>query len=176
MASDFRDINVIKEIKEIKKIKSARGKRWLKEFKIFAVKGNVVDLAVAVIIGSAFGKIVSSLVADIVMPIVGVIIGGVNFTSWQWTLKAATLDLSGVVVKQAVTMNIGAFIQNIFDFFVIAWAVFFMVKVISRLKNKLSRDEVEENKDENKKEVPTPLSKDQELLIEIRDLLRKGKE
>ena len=160
---DFKDINVIKEIKGIK------GKKWLKEFRDFAVKGNVVDLAVAVVIGAAFGKIVSSLVADIVMPLVGALVGGVNFTSWKLTLKDAVLNNGGDIVKQAVTMNIGTFIQNIFDFFVIAWAVFIMVKVINRLKRQLVKEETEEKKEE----APAPLSKDQELLTEIRDLLKK---
>jgi large conductance mechanosensitive channel len=163
---DFKDINVIKEIKGIK------GKKWLKDFRDFAVKGNVVDLSVAVVIGAAFGKIISSLVADIVMPIVGILIGGVDFSSWKLTLKDASLNNSGIIVKQAVTMNIGTFIQNIFDFFVIAWAVFIMVKVINRLKRQLIKEETEEKKEE----VPTPLSKDQELLTEIRDLLKKEKE
>ena len=163
---DFKDIDVIKEIKEIKNVK---GKKWLKEFRDFAVKGNVVDLAVAVVIGAAFGKIVSSLVADIVMPLVGALIGGINFTSWKWTLRDAVLNDGGVIIKQAVTMNIGIFIQNIFDFFVIAWAIFIMVKVIGRLKKQLIKEETEEKKEE----APAPLSKDQELLTEIRDLLKK---
>lgn len=163
MATDLNDIQAIKEIKGIK------GKKWLKEFRDFAVKGNVVDLAVAVVIGAAFGKIVSSLVADIVMPLVGALAGGVNFTSWKWTLRDAVLNDGGAIAKQAVTMNIGIFIQNIFDFFVIAWAVFIMVKIIGRLKKQLIKEETEEKKEE----VPAPLSKDQELLTEIRDLLKK---
>jgi len=130
-------------------------KRYIREFKEFAVKGNVVDLAVAVIIGGAFGKIVSSLVADVVMPLIGFIVGGVNFTSWKWTLR------SGVV------MNLGVFLQNVFDFIVIALVIFFMVKVIARLKRQLIKEEA------TGVVAPTPLTKDQELLGEIRDLLKK---
>jgi len=130
-------------------------KRYIREFKEFAVKGNVMDLAVAVIIGGAFGKIVSSLVADVVMPLIGLIIGGINFTSWKWTLR------SGVV------MNLGVFFQNVFDFIIIALVIFLMVKVIARLKRQLIKEEA------TGVVAPTPLTKDQELLVEIRDLLKK---
>jgi large conductance mechanosensitive channel len=130
-------------------------KRYIREFKEFAVKGNVVDLAVAVIIGGAFGKIVSSLVADVVMPLIGFIVGGVNFTSWKWTLRPG------------VVMNLGVFLQNVFDFIVIALVIFFMVKVIARLKRQLIKEEA------TGVVAPTPLTKDQELLGEIRDLLKK---
>lgn len=160
MAADLTNIPVIRDIK------TDKGKKWLKEFREFAVKGNVVDLAVAVIIGGAFGKIISSLVADIVMPVFGALIGGINFTSWKITLRAAVLNNNGEIVKQAVAMNIGTFIQNIFDFFVIALAVFIMVKIIGRLKKQFI-------KEEKKEEAPAALSKDQELLTEIRDLLKK---
>lgn len=143
--------------------------RYWKEFKEFAVKGNVVDLAVAVIIGGAFGKIVSSLVADVVMPVVGVIIGGFNFAGLKIVLKKAILGADGVTVAQAVTINIGNFIQNIFDFLIIALAIFFMIKLMSKIKSRLIREEEEAKKEEE----PKALSKDQELLIEIRDLLKK---
>ena len=152
----------------VKKIKKSKSSNWLKEFKDFAVKGNVVDLAVAVVIGAAFGKIVSSLVADIIMPLVGVLVGGVNFTGWKWILRPAVLAENGEVIKQAVTMNIGVFIQNVFDFLVISLAVFIMVKMIRRLKKRLIKEEKEKTE-----ETPKPLTKDQELLTEIRDLLKK---
>lgn len=142
-------------------------KRYIREFKEFAVKGNVLDLAVAVIIGGAFGKIVSSLVADVVMPFVGVIAGGINFSQWKWTLKAAKLDMSGAVIKPAVTMNIGVFAQNVFDFLIIALVIFIMVKIVGRLKKQLIREQAKEEA------APAPLTKDQELLVEIRDLLKK---
>jgi len=144
-------------------------KNYFREFKEFAVKGNVIDLAVAVSIGAAFGKIVSSLVADIVMPIVGIILGGINFSSIKWTMKAAVLDSSGAITKAAVTMNIGTFIQNIFDFIIIAFVIFLMVKIITRLKNQLIKEQADGEV------APTPLTKDQELLVEIRDLLQPTK-
>lgn len=142
-------------------------KKYFNEFREFAVKGNVVDLAVAVIIGGAFGKIVSSLVADIVMPLIGIVLGGVSFSNIKWILKKAIIDNNGVIQTQAVTMNIGTFIQNIFDFLIIALAIFLMVKIIGRLKKKLIKEQTEAAA------APTPPTKDQELLTEIRDLLKK---
>jgi len=141
-------------------------RKFLKEFRDFAVKGNVVDLAVAVVIGAAFGKIVSSFVADIIMPAVGILVGGENFSSWKIILRDAVIN-NEVIVKQAVTLNIGAFIQNIFDFTIIALAVFLMVKILNRLKKNIIKDEAAGEI------APTPLTKDQELLVEIRDLLKK---
>jgi large conductance mechanosensitive channel len=148
-------------------------KKYFKEFKAFAVKGNVVDLAVAVIIGGAFGKIVSSLVSDVVMPLIGVIAGGLDFTSWKIVLKQAIQDTTGAVSTPAVTMNIGVFVQNIFDFLIIALSIFFMVKVLTKIKNRLVSEEEEDKK---KDEKPAPLTKDQELLSEIRDLLKNKPE
>jgi len=132
-------------------------KRYLQEFREFAVRGNVIDLAVAVIIGGAFGKIVSSLVADIIMPLIGLIIGGVDFTSWRWTLSSED------------TMNIGIFLQNIFYFLIIALAIFFMIKLIGRLKKKIAKEQAEPLEEK----TPAAPTKDQELLAEIRDLLKK---
>lgn len=136
---------------------------FIKEFKEFATKGNVMDLAVGIIIGSAFGKIVSSLVADIIMPPIGLIVGGINFTDLKLGLKDAVVDGSGKVIKEAVTLNIGNFIQTAFDFLIIAGAIFLIVKAM----NKLNRKEP--------KEPPTPPvpSKEVQLLTEIRDLLQK---
>src|SRR5680860_331891 len=136
--------------------------KYFKEFKAFAVKGNVMDLAVAVIIGGAFGKIVSSLVSDVVMPIIGVIVGGLNFTSFKIILKKAILDGSGVISSPAVTMNIGNFIQNIFDFLIIALSIFFMIKLLGKVKSCLVKEE-----EEKKEAKPAPITKDQELLAEI---------
>jgi large conductance mechanosensitive channel len=133
----------------------------IKEFKEFATRGNVMDLAIGIIIGGAFGKIVSSLVADIVMPPIGLLVGGINFTDIKLPLKGPVLDASGKVIKEAVTMNIGNFIQAAFDFLIIALAIFLMVKAL----NKLSR--------KPKPEAPAPvISKEAELLAEIRDLLK----
>lgn len=143
-------------------------KKYLKEFQKFAVKGNVVDLAVAVIIGGAFGKIVSSLVADIIMPIIGSLVGGVDFTSWKIILKQPIMKAEEII-NPAITLNIGIFLQNIFDFLIIAFSIFMMVKILARLKKKLTKREEEE-----KEEIVAPVTptKDQELLSEIRDLLK----
>lgn len=158
-------------------------KKYFQEFKEFAVKGNVVDLAVAVIIGGAFGKIVSSLVADVIMPLIGFLMRGLDFTSWKIILREAIISSEGEIVKAAVVLNSGTFIQNIFDFLIIALSVFMMVKIISRLKNRLAqefvnnkeKEEKEEKNEEKKDEAVAPilLTKDQELLTEIRDLLKK---
>ena len=129
----------------------------LKEFKEFAVKGNVVDMAVGIIIGVAFGKIVSSFVADVVMPPLGLLIGGVDFSNLAITLKAAQ---EGV---EAVTLNYGLFIQTLFDFIIVAFAIFIAVKMINRLKRK----------EEIAPTAPPPPSNEEKLLAEIRDLLKK---
>ncbi len=142
--------------------------RFIKEFKEFAVKGNVVDLAVAVIIGGAFGKIVSSLVADVVMPFIGLIIGGVDFTSFKIILKSALLASDGAILSPAIVLNIGVFIQNIFDFLIIALAIFLMIKVLSRLKKKLLKEDEAKQKVEEAKKT----NRQEELLVEIRDLLK----
>lgn len=105
----------------------------LKEFQEFAVKGNMVDMAVGIIIGGAFGKIVNSLVADVIMPPVGMLLGKVDFKDLAVTLKAATVDAAGVEVP-AVTLNYGLFGQNVVDFLIVALAVFVMVKVVNRLR------------------------------------------
>jgi large conductance mechanosensitive channel len=137
-------------------------KKIIKEFKEFAVKGNAIELATAVIIGGAFGKIVSSLVADVIMPLISLLIGGNTFADWQITLRPAVAE------KTALVMNLGLFIQNIIDFLIIAATIFLMVKLLAKLKAQLIKAEVEP---EVVKEVkPT---KDQELLTEIRDLLKK---
>lgn len=135
-------------------------KKFLQEFKDFAVKGNVVDLAVAVIIGGAFGKIVSSLVADVIMPPLGLIMEEGNLADRKWVLRAATDNRSEIV------MNIGAFLQNVLDFILIALVIFLLVKAISVLKDKVKKEKLPEAPQK------APLTKDQELLMEIRDLLK----
>jgi len=136
---------------------------FVKEFKEFATKGNVIDLAVGIIIGSAFGKIISSLVADIIMPPIGLIVGGVKFTELKIWLKEAVVDDNGNVVKAAITLNVGNFIQAAFDFLIIAGAIFLIVKVINRLKRKKA----------DEPPAPEGPSVEVQLLTEIRDLLQK---
>jgi large conductance mechanosensitive channel len=129
----------------------------LKEFKTFAMRGNVVDMAVGIIIGGAFGKIVSSLVNDVIMPPIGVLIGGVDFKDLSMTIKEAEGDVA------AVTINYGNFIQNIFDFIIVAFAIFMVIKGMNSMKKK----------EEEAPAAPPAPSKEEQLLAEIRDLLKK---
>ncbi|ARJ41520.1 large-conductance mechanosensitive channel [Pantoea alhagi] len=129
---------------------------FLKEFRDFAMRGNVVDLAVGVVIGAAFGKIVSSLVANIIMPPLGLLIGGVDFKQFKWILKPAQGETPPVV------MEYGIFLQNIFDFIIIAFAIFIAIKLMNKLHKK--------------KEVEKPVAKpsaEATLLTEIRDLMKE---
>ena len=126
---------------------------FIKEFREFAMRGNVVDMAVGVIIGGAFGKIVSSLVADVFMPVLGIITGGVDFKDLKIILAEATGDIP------AVTLNYWVFIQNVLDFIIIAFAIFMMIKALNKLKKPV--------------EAVKELSAEEKLLTEIRDLLKK---
>lgn len=134
----------------------------LKEFKDFAMRGNVIDLAVGVIIGGAFGKIVASFVADVVMPPIGLLVGGVNFTDLKWVMKGP--EIVGGAQKAAVTMNYGNFLQVTLDFLIVAFVIFMVIKAINKMKKK----------DDAIPEVPAP-SKEEILLAEIRDLLKEKK-
>ena len=138
-----------------------------KEFKEFAMRGNVVDLAVGVIIGGAFGKIVASMVADVIMPVIGLFVGGVNFVDLKWELKPAQM-VDGIE-QAAVTLNYGNFIQVTFDFLIIALVIFMFIKGLNRLQ----REEVKKVKDEITADAPPVLSKEEHLLTEIRDLLKE---
>lgn len=137
--------------------------KFLNEFKQFAMRGNVIDLAVGVIIGAAFGKVTSSLVGDIIMPPIGVLIGGVNFTDLVITLKQASVTATGEIIP-AVTINYGSFIQTIIDFLIIAFTIFLFIKLI----NKLNRQKAKATPTT----PPTPPA-DIQLLTEIRDLLKQ---
>lgn len=134
----------------------------LQEFKEFAMKGNVVDLAVGVVVGGAFGKIVSSLVADVIMPPVGVLLGGVNFSDLAITIKEASKNAAGVDVP-AVVIAYGKFVQTLVDFTIIAAAIFMVVKLLSAFKKAPEAAPVEDPKPSN----------EELLLAEIRDLLKK---
>ena len=123
------------------------------DFKKFALKGNVIDLAVAVVVGTAFGKVVTSLVEDIIMPLVGVLIGGISVANWSYTFKN-------------VVLHYGLFIQSILDFFIIAFSIFMVIRIFTNIKRK---------KEVITEEEPEVLDKTQEILIEIRDLLGKEK-
>ncbi|MBR5334311.1 MAG: large-conductance mechanosensitive channel protein MscL [Alistipes sp.] len=142
---------------------------FLQEFKAFAMKGNVMDMAVGVIIGGAFGKIVTSVVNDIIMPPIGLLVGGVDFTDMKLTMKKAVLDAAGEVVTPAVTWNYGAFIQQVVDFTILAFCVFLLVKVMNKLTKKPAPAPAPAPAPEPK---PT---KEELLLAEIRDLLKEKK-
>ena len=139
--------------------------KFLEDFKKFAMRGNVVDMAVGIIIGGAFGKIVSSLVSDIIMPPIGLLVGGVNFTDLKINLAQAVLSPTGEVIKPAVTINYGTFLQTTFDFLIIAFSIFLFIKLLSKLERK---------KEEAPAAPPAP-APDIELLTEIRDLLKEKK-
>ena len=132
-------------------------KKFLEEFKAFAMRGNVLDMAVGVVIGGAFGKITTSLVNDIIMPLISMLTGGIDFTSWKWVLKAAQGDAAEVAV------NFGNFIAVVLDFIIIALAIFCMLKAINKLHKK---------KEEAPAAPPEP-SAEEKLLAEIRDLLKE---
>lgn len=140
-------------------------KKFLSEFKTFAMRGNVIDLAVGVVIGGAFGKITTSIVNDIIMPVIGVLTGGLNFSDWKIVLKKAVLDAEGVVTNPEVAITFGNTISVVLDFIIIAFAVFCMVKGLNKLHRK---------KEEAPAAPPAPPepSAEEKLLTEIRDLLK----
>lgn len=138
-----------------------KGKSFISEFKEFAMKGNVIDLAVGVIIGGSFNKIVSSLVEHVIMPVIGLFTGGIDFKDLEYTLRAEVGDTPALVLKY------GLFIQNVVDFLIIAFSVFIMIKVLSKLNRK---KENEIAKEETKEQT---LTKEETLLTEIRDLLKE---
>lgn len=135
----------------------------LNEFKEFAMKGNLVDLAVGFILGGAFATVVKSLVGDILMPPVGLALGGVDFTQLEYMLKPAELGADGAVVTEAVSIRYGSFINEVIAFLIVALAMFFIVKAMNNLMKK---------QEEAPEEAPEP-PKEQVLLEEIRDLLAK---
>lgn len=138
-------------------------KKLWEEFKNFAFKGNVMDMAVGVIIGGAFGQIVTSLVSDILMPILGALTGGINFSDMKLTIGNAVLENG-----EPAAIAYGSFIQNVIDFLIVAICIFAMVKVMNRISNSLKKEE------EAKPEEPKGPTQE-ELLMEIRDLLKERK-
>ena len=144
-------------------------KKFFGEFKEFISKGNVIDMAIGVVVGGAFKAIVDSLVKDIIMPIVGWLLGGLDFSKFVATLAPAEVDEAGTVIKEAVTINYGVFINAIISFIIIGFCLFCVVKVINGLRRK---------KEAPAPEAPAPdpePSAEEKLLTEIRDLLKEGK-
>ena len=136
---------------------------FLAEFRQFIARGNVLDMAVGVIIGGAFGKISTSLVNDILMPLLSLLTGGADFSQWQWVLREAVYDAGGSEVRAAVAINYGSFLSTILDFLIIAFGVFCLIKAINRFHRK---------KEAAPPPPPQP-SQEEVLLAEIRDLLKE---
>ena len=139
-------------------------KKFIAEFKEFAMKGNVVDMAIGVVIGAAFGKITTSLVNDVIMPLISRITGGVDFSAWKWVLKAAEVAEDGTEIPE-IAVNYGSFVAVVLDFLIIALVLFLVVKAINKLRSIGKKEEPAEE------ENPAPTS--EELLTEIRDLLKE---
>lgn len=169
-------------------------KGFWKDFKAFISKGNIVDLAVAVVIGNAFNKIVTGLVNNIIMPLVGVLIGGLNVSDWKWVLKEAVYNEAGEVVTAENAVLYGTFIQSIIDFIIVALCIFIALRVIMNAKNKLHADEIAAEKAKAEEEAATAKAAEEaakleneakeaakkaedeeklQLLREIRDSLKK---
>lgn len=140
-------------------------KKFFQEFKEFAMRGNVIDMAVGVIIGAAFGKIVTSLVNDVLMPAIGMLTGGVNFTDYKWVIQKSVENGSEIITPE-VAITWGAFVQTIIDFIIIAFCIFVAIKAI----NKLKREPAPAPEEPAAPAAPTEV----ELLTEIRDLLKKN--
>ena len=141
---------------------------FLQDFKAFAMKGNVIDMAVGVVIGGAFGKIVSSLVANVIMPPIGLLVGGVNFTDLKWVMKAAEVGADGKEIAPAVSLDYGQFLQATFDFLIIAFAIFLFIRLITKLTTKKAAEEAPAAPP-----APPAPTKEEVLLTEIRDLLKE---
>lgn len=145
-------------------------KKFVTEFKEFIARGNVVDMAVAVIIGGAFGKIVTSLVNDIIMPLVGLAVGGLNVADWKWVIKEAVVAADGTVTTAENALAYGAFIQTILDFLIIALCIFIMLKLVLGAQSKFKKaEEAEEAEEEEVAETEL------DILKEIRDSLKENK-
>ena len=140
---------------------------FVKDFRDFINQGNVVDMAVGVIIGGAFGKIVSSLVSDVIMPLIGAVTGGISFSDIKYELTPAVME-NGKVIQEANTLNIGMFIDSIINFLIIALCIFTVIRLLQKSKEKFVHGEVPAE------EAPAPSAED--LLTEIRDLLKAGEE
>lgn len=144
-------------------------KKFFEEFKAFAMRGNVIDMAVGVVIGGAFGKITNSVVNDIIMPLISMLTGGIDFSAWKWVLKEAVME-GKEVIDPEIAVNYGNLIAVILDFIIIAFAVFCMVKAINKMHDKLSKPEPEAEPETEEDPEPT---KEELLLVEIRDLLKE---
>ena len=150
-----------------------KAKGFLGEFKTFIARGNVMDMAVGVIIGGAFGKISTSLVNDVIMPLISVLTGGIDFSNWKIVLKAAVAGADGAIdASTEIAIRYGAFLATILDFLIIAFAVFLMIKTINGFHDKMKKQEEAVPAEES---APPEPSNEEKLLTEIRDLLKDKK-
>ena len=145
-------------------------KKFMEEFKTFAMRGNVIDMAVGVVIGGAFGKISTSIVNDIIMPVVSMITGGVDFQSWKFVLKQAVLNADGTEAAAEVAIKFGSTIAVIVDFIIVAFAIFCMIKFLNNMHKK--EEAVEEPAPEPEAPAEPEPTAEEKLLAEIRDLLK----
>lgn len=148
-------------------------KQFFKDFKAFITKGNVLDMAVGVVIGSAFSKIVNSLVADIIMPLVGILLGGINVTDWKWVISPAQYDAAGKLLREESALTYGNFIQVVLEFLIIAFSVFAALRAVMTLHKKL--EELAGKKPEPEPE-DKPKETAEDVLKDIRTLLQQNKE
>lgn len=151
-------------------------KKFFADFKAFIMKGNVIDMAVGVVIGGAFGKIVTSLVADIITPLVSILTGKVSLTEYKWVINEAVLDEAGAVVTPELALTYGNFLQNVIDFFIIAASIFVVLRIMTLAQKKL--EALKKKEEEEKKEEAPEEPKETELsvLCEIREMLKKQNE
>lgn len=151
-------------------------KKFLNEFKEFIAQGNVIDMAVAVVIGAAFKDIVNSLVNSVVMPLISLLLNGINVADWKWVIKPATYDAAGKLLTEETALGYGMFIQEVLEFFIIAICIFVMLKVVLSFKDKfmkLAKKEEIEAAEEAAKETPAESTED--ILKDIRELLKAEK-
>lgn len=145
-------------------------KKFFSDFKAFALKGNIVDMAVGVIIGGAFGKIVTSLVNDIITPLISILTGKVMITNLKWVISPAVLDESGKVIHEEVSLLYGNFLQSVIDFFIIALSIFIVIRIMMNAQKKM---EALKKKKEEETEPQVPAETELEVLKEIRELMKK---
>ncbi|MBQ5816478.1 MAG: large-conductance mechanosensitive channel protein MscL [Oscillospiraceae bacterium] len=153
-------------------------KKFFADFKAFIAKGNVIDMATAVIIGAAFNKIITSLVNDVIMPLISLLVGGLDVTDWKWVISPEVLDEAGVVVTAENSLKYGMFIQTVIDFLIVAFCIFLALRVILSFKGtfeKLKKKEEEEAAQVEEAPAEPEVTPEQQLLTEIRDLLKEKK-
>lgn len=153
-------------------------KKFFADFKAFIAKGNVIDMATAVIIGAAFNKIITSLVNDVIMPLISLLVGGLDVTDWKWVISPEVLDEAGVVVTAENSLKYGMFIQTVIDFLIVAFCIFLALRVILSFKGtfeKLKKKEEEEAAQVEEAPAESEITPEQQLLTEIRDLLKEKK-